>query len=642
MADMPKKDTIPLLTIDNIDKIYNLGKTKIKALSDVKLEVRSCEFVVIFGPSGAGKTTLLNCIAGLEKINSGNIYFNNENISNFNRKERAKLRRQKIGYIFQNINLIDSLTVEENIELPLKLSYISKEKRLKRTKECLNSLGLLDYSKRKVSELSGGERQRVAIARAIITDPDLILADEPTGNLDQSRGYAVIDLLSSLCHKQNRSVILVTHNPNYLSFADRVVYLEDGTVKKITVNGSSLCSNKTDISSYTLSKPKFSERLRLQLYFAWRFFKKSRKKSYLAVSFLSVGLAAILLSVIMAQNVFKLNKSDAVSTSNNFAKVTLRSGSIKSLDNTSVNDLRQLSAVSKVIPIQFSTGTLNLDSSKISVAIKCVDSGELKSAGVNLASGQPYQPRSGEALVTEDIISRLNTDAFSFLRKTFKLTDNQTGKIFTFSNVGTVTEDEIPTVYLPLGSLGRDYYDFIDVTVNQAFSRDQFNRQIESLDLSVGQPSTDQVNLANIFLIIEIIFIIISIMVTGLAIYSILSLLNLSLYENFHELGILKTLGINPPDLARIFVFQSLYIAILGGIGAQVVFTIINFVSSSLLRVILMVTGISSNQIFLVQPNSTLILTVFVVSFVMCLIATVLPIKKSATISAFEAMRINE
>ncbi len=640
--EKPKNNSGTLLQVDNIDKIYDLGKIKIKALSDLKIDVNSCEFLVVFGPSGAGKTTLLNCISGLEKINSGNIYFNGENISGYNRRERAKLRRQRIGYIFQNYNLIDSMTVEDNIALPLRLSYILRKDSEKRITECINSLGLKDYSKRLVNELSGGERQRVAIARAIVADPGLILADEPTGNLDQSRGYAVIDLLSSICHKQNRSVVLVTHNPNYLSFADRVIFLEDGSVKKSETNHSSLCSNKTDIGSYKLTKPSIWARLSLQLSYAWRLFNKSRNKSFLAVSFLAVGLTAMLLSVIMTINIINLNKSQVSGSANNIVKVSLRSGSTGALNNNSITDLKQLSSINRVMPVQYSTGIVELDGTKVNVAIKCIGGDDLAASGVKILSGQEYAPGTKEIMVSEDLTRLLNTDEFTLLKKNIRLTDSQSGKSFVYQNSGIMSEGEIPTVYLPLDSLGKANYDYFNVLTNPAFSRDQVNAQIEGINLSASQQSENQTKVANTFLVIQIIFIIIALVVIVLAIYSILSLLNLSLYENFHELGILKALGINPTDLSRIFIIQAIYISILGGAGSQVLFLVVNYLTYSFLKIVMLISGISPSQVYLVQPDFNLIMTVFAVSLIMCLIAAISPIRKSKRMSAFEAMRIYE
>jgi putative ABC transport system ATP-binding protein len=186
------------------------------------------EFVAILGKSGSGKTTLLNLISGIDVADEGEIYLNGWNLSSLNDMKRTLYRRQNIGFIFQFFNLIPTLTVWENVALPLELNGMLDKKGIQRGEQLLEAVGLLDRRSTFPDLLSGGEQQRVAIARALVHNPSLVLADEPTGNLDEERGRQVLDLIDELTRSSGKNLILVTHNPEAASYADRILILQDG------------------------------------------------------------------------------------------------------------------------------------------------------------------------------------------------------------------------------------------------------------------------------------------------------------------------------------------------------------------------------------------------------------------------------
>lgn len=227
---------VPVFKAVNITKTYQLGDIEVKALQSVNLEIYSGEFICIFGQSGCGKSTLLSLIAGLQSPSSGEIYVRGEKLSGLDNNGLAKYRRSKIGIVFQSFNLIPSMNILENIALPLTFARISKKQRIDRAKSLLETVGLTKYSDHTSSQLSGGQQQRVAIARSLVTAPWIILADEPTGNLDSKSANEVMRLLISLNRKSKRTVILITHNPEYLDYADRVFFMQDGKVVKTQVN----------------------------------------------------------------------------------------------------------------------------------------------------------------------------------------------------------------------------------------------------------------------------------------------------------------------------------------------------------------------------------------------------------------------
>ncbi len=225
---------VPVIKTVNLSKYFQPSKTNVvKALQGINIEIYSGEFIVIFGQSGCGKSTLMNLIAGLTESTAGEIYIRGEKLSGLSSKEFAKHRRTKIGMIFQQFNLIRTMNVVENVALPLNFSGISRGRRLARAEKMMELLGLEEQKNQTPSELSGGQQQKLAIARALSCNPWIILADEPTGNIDSKAAGEIIDLLLSLSKKSKRTVVLITHNPEYRKYADRVIYLKDGRVTKI-------------------------------------------------------------------------------------------------------------------------------------------------------------------------------------------------------------------------------------------------------------------------------------------------------------------------------------------------------------------------------------------------------------------------
>ncbi|CAM1356203.1 ABC transporter ATP-binding protein [Tenacibaculum halocynthiae] len=218
-----------MIKIGNLNKSFITEDVKTLALNNVSFNVKKGEFTAIMGPSGCGKSTLLNIIGMLDSGDSGSYIFNGQEIGKFNEKEFAELRKSNIGFVFQKFNLIDELTVFENVELPLIYLNISKKERRNRVKKVLKRMQIDHRSKHFPKQLSGGQQQRVAISRAVVTNPKLILADEPTGNLDSKNGIEVMNLLSEL-NKEGATIIMVTHSDRDAKYADRVIHLLDGKI----------------------------------------------------------------------------------------------------------------------------------------------------------------------------------------------------------------------------------------------------------------------------------------------------------------------------------------------------------------------------------------------------------------------------
>jgi putative ABC transport system ATP-binding protein len=235
-----------LISIQDLNKTYIMGAETVEALKSVSLEIKKNEYVALMGPSGSGKSTLMNLLGCLDSPSRGEYWLNGTEVSTMDDGELAEVRNKEIGFVFQTFNLLPRLSALENVALPLVYAGVSKEARLEKARKVLESVGLGDRVNHKPNELSGGQRQRVAVARALVNDPAIILADEPTGNLDSKTSYEIMGLFEQI-HKLGNTVILVTHEHDIALHAHRVVRLRDGLIESDTLNPNPVSINNTPV-----------------------------------------------------------------------------------------------------------------------------------------------------------------------------------------------------------------------------------------------------------------------------------------------------------------------------------------------------------------------------------------------------------
>lgn len=224
-----------LIDVKGLRKVYRMGEEKIVALDNINFTIAKGEFCCLLGTSGSGKSTLLNLLAGLEKPTKGQIVIKNTHVEKLNERQLAKFRRDNVGFVFQSYNLLPMLSALENVSLPLTFKGVPRVIRNKRSKEMLKSVGLGDRLKHKPSQMSGGQQQRVSIARAFIGKPEIVFADEPTGNLDSKTTKEVMDLITSMARKNKQTLIIVTHDIEIASYTDKIIYIKDGNIEKIEI-----------------------------------------------------------------------------------------------------------------------------------------------------------------------------------------------------------------------------------------------------------------------------------------------------------------------------------------------------------------------------------------------------------------------
>lgn len=230
-------DRAVAISVKNLYKIYRVGETKVRALDGVDFDIFKGEFVAIVGTSGSGKSTLLNMLAGLEKPTKGVIEIGKTHIEKMTEKQLVTFRREKVGFIFQSYNLLNTMNAVENVALPLSFRGVSKRERLKRARKFMDLVGVGDQAKHMPNQMSGGQQQRVGIARALVVNPQIIFADEPTGNLDSRTTMEVLRLMQKIVREQGQTLVMVTHDNNLASYADRRIRIVDGKIVGIETGG---------------------------------------------------------------------------------------------------------------------------------------------------------------------------------------------------------------------------------------------------------------------------------------------------------------------------------------------------------------------------------------------------------------------
>lgn len=227
----------PVIQVRDLHKVYSIGKNKIHALNGVSLDIFEGEFCAIVGTSGSGKSTMLNMLAGLEKPTKGQVVINGHHMESMSENQLVSFRRDHVGFIFQSFNLLQTMTAVENVALPLVFRGVDKKMRIEAAEKVLELVGLADHKKHKPNEMSGGQQQRVGVARALVVDPDIIFADEPTGNLDSNTSKEIMRMMKKVVREQKKTLVMVTHDLEQAEIADRVFHIIDGKIVKIEEHG---------------------------------------------------------------------------------------------------------------------------------------------------------------------------------------------------------------------------------------------------------------------------------------------------------------------------------------------------------------------------------------------------------------------
>ena len=223
----------PIIEVKNVTKIYKVGTERITALDNVSFTINKGDFCCLLGSSGSGKSTLLNLMAGIEKISKGEILIHGKDVCKMGEQQLAKFRQKYLGFVFQSYNLLPALNAIENVSLPLVFKEVKAKERVNRAKEMLIAVGLKERMKHKPNQMSGGQQQRVGIARAFVTNPEIVFADEPTGNLDSKTANEIMEIIKKIATEKKQTIVMVTHDVNMAKYANKIVHIHDGHIEKI-------------------------------------------------------------------------------------------------------------------------------------------------------------------------------------------------------------------------------------------------------------------------------------------------------------------------------------------------------------------------------------------------------------------------
>ena len=659
-----------VIEVKGINKSFSLGKRENKVLKDITLDIYSGQLTCIFGPSGCGKSTLLNVIMGLERPDSGSVRVVGENIWDMDISEQTDFRKRHVGVVYQQQIWIRSLSVIENVALPAQLLGMNKSDALNRAEKVLQDVGMLRFRDFYTSELSSGEQQKVGLARALITDPEIVIADEPTGNLDTENGYEVLKVLKELAQK-GVTVVLVTHNPEYLDSCDTIVVMKDGSIMNVLKGGKGILSkvqeslNAKDIKVESRTEYKvnsensvdheyypeesFFEKLGGYIKLIVNFFTKSssllvlslvrkinlnkstqlrrsmtksnngdislldltelsfknvffkRFRTLITILGVSLGVGFVVLLVSIGYGVEDLVIDEVTKAQNlNQVDVFPKVGSQLKLNDELVEKVSAISGVSKIYKIKNFPGRIDYKGSTVDVVVYGVESGYLENSPVKKVSGEFLNDESDKfsAIINSEYLKTLGLST-DIIGETLNLNVIQSvpeseaeAKNIPATIIGVIEDDSPPVIYLKIGSV-RDYtedeYSALSIIVNKESSLDFVRKQIESLGLETFSIMDTVNQVQQIFTYVRYGLLAFGILAFAIAFLGMINTLTVSLLERTREVGLMKIVGMKKKDIQFLFITESMFIGLLGGIfgillgilGGYIVSLVVYLLSSS-------------------------------------------------------------
>lgn len=642
----------PVIEVRNLVKNFKVGRVIVRALRGVNFSLYPGEFLIIYGPSGCGKSTLLNMIAKLDDYDSGDIFIRGENIKNLKSLDLIKHRRSAIGMVFQDFNLIPSLSVLENVALPLTFSGIPKKERQKRAADVLETVGLRDKMNQMPYELSGGEQQRVAIARALALNPWILLVDEPTGNLDEKSGWEVIMVLSELCRRYKRTILLVTHNSAYFCVADRILHMRDGKIEREEIVPEKMklkreTEEKSTLHYFIPSKIRNHMRITDVIRLAYKHFRYARSRSFLTVLGIVIGVAAIVLLVSLGIGLQKITTSrlanfEALQT----ISVAPPSSQTVKLDKTQVENIKKIEGVKTVSPLINMIGSGTLLGTTTSVTVTGIQPSNLKTKQVGLLQGRGFsEDDAKEAVVSKSALKAFGLDDGSqVLNQKLKLdilVEQMKSISLEVTVVGISDEKATPEIYLPISLLNKaspDAYTSLDVVVEDRKEVGVVKNKIEELGFqaSSAKELIDQVD--RTFLIIQAILGLIGAIGFFVASFGIVNTMTISLLEKTREIGVMKALGISNKDIKRVFVFEAILFGFLGGVFGILLGYLIGQGINGLIYFLMQKGGENGSLTLFVTPWKFALVVLFF-SIAVAWAAGVYPAFRASKLSPLEALR---
>jgi len=655
-----------LLNLKNINKYYKLkGNEKIYVLKDINISFKNKELVSIVGESGSGKSTLMNLIGGLDSKYSGELLVDGENVKKLRKKELDKYRKNKIGFVFQSFNLIPHLSVLDNVTMAMTLSNVRKKERIKRAKEMLDELGLKEHIYKKPNQLSGGQKQRVAIARALINDPEIILADEPTGSLDSKTSMQVLEIMRRIAEK-GKLVIMVTHSEKIAASSSRVIKIADGRIIEDTelfkledktdydgIESGEKCINKIGQSLNVI------DAIKLALI--------NMKEKVIRNIFISIGASIGIMSLILMlsfgngvktylnktmnsyvnPSVIEVNMPGDDSDTVNLDVTTVQKPNINKLKSFKDEDMQKLSEIENVSSTENGFTEVSIGANSLNYNGKVSNVMRLSTVSSNITESnlaEGYLPKEDEILVNKAVSDNLGGDIIG-KKVTLNILRGQKviNKEFVVSGIFTAAGADLSTimksVFLNYSDLEKWYsdnkYELKPNVIYLKAANDKYANEIKDKVKEFGYSGSSQEQMLDMFnqMINILTYVLSGISAVALVVSTIMIvvIMYISVVERTMEIGIIKAIGARGKDIRRIFMCEAFLIGIFGGISgvafAFIAMKNINIMSNKLFNVDLVL-----------MKNSYKIFGV-VLSVVISTLAGLLPANKAAKLDPVESLR---
>lgn len=564
-----------MIRIENVTKSYQLKDETITVLKELSFDIYS-GLTYISGKSGSGKSTLLNIIGGIDQASSGQIYYDDLEVTDYSEKEWAEFRKKNVGFIFQSFNLLDHLTALENVEISLMLAGVKKKKRRAKAQTLLEKVHMTEYSRHRPGELSGGQKQRIAIARALANDPNVILADEPTGALDSKNSDEVMAVLKEISEEAGKTVVVITHSKKYTSLADQIIYLKDGKIEEIQQQTTIVAHSKAVVNAVR----NFSLLSTLKL--AFSNMKKRKARTFITALGASVGIFGILMITFLVAGLTKqMNTIASDRVSENTLVVSKEDKQL-----SPVSDKKKLATVDDVALVyetnrfrtqleygekQLQAEAINIAPKKSTISENYIDLGEV-----------PLNP--GEIALSEEIAKQLFTQSTEALNKKVtvktQLITADTTAVYPvvsseFTIIGIFKDEEQHQARVELSYKSaqqlmqkdestKNLTNYFTIVPKNLNSIDGLMKQLTKMNYSSEDNTlTSMKNYLNIARSILVVLSSISLVVSTLLICVVLYI---SVTERTKEIGIMKALGATPTNIQRLFLVEGGLIGLAGGV----------------------------------------------------------------------------
>lgn len=629
-----------LLKLENIKKEYKISKSnKQIILNDINLELSSGEFVCIYGESGSGKSTLMNIIGGLDNNYDGKVKINDVNIKKL---DLDNYRRDKIGFVFQNFNLISYLTVFENVMLMLDMVKLKEKEKIKRTKEALRKVGLIKHSHKKPNELSGGMKQRVALARAIINEPDIILADEPTGALDKKNANKVLNILKNLS-LEGKLVIVVTHSNNVKKFANKIITLDGGKIIKF----DNISDNKLDKKSSEFLKRGLNSSICIKLGINNIF--KNLKRNILIIIASSIGVIGILISLYVGSGVKKYINDEIKNNIDPLSFNITEKGKnelydIKYYSESEISKIKKIKHVKNIVKnVSYSSAYIIYKNKKYDLvslsSYTNMNEKNIKKGNIlkdNDIVFSEYLENNIDGNVIDNYVSLYLLDTSNLEPKMISV-DLKVSGIYKNGKIDLLNNSNY--AYVKYETLEKIYNDYdmklkpteLKIEIDNKNNIEYVKKEIKKLgyELSNMQDYTNTIfNYLDIATFIISSFSFISLIVS---IIMIITIFNINVLERTKEIGIFRAIGFRKKDIKRIFKAEAMLIGVLTGITSSYFSIIIS-------KLIKKVT-ISKFNVNLVNVEFKYIICGLIISIIVCFIGSIYPSNKASKLNIVDALR---